>query len=120
MAVQLLQVAAIQMDDAAAFLAPQQKAVVVRRVGAVLVKSALLRGDPVDMARLLQLFQLAVNGGKPHGAARLTQLLRDLAGGQRFAGTLFQAAEDRLVLFGGIRHICGSLVFYKMRIILIS
>jgi hypothetical protein len=119
MAVQLLQVAAIQMDDAAAVLTPQQKAAAVRRVGTVLVKGPFLRGDPVNAARLLQLFQLAVNGGKAHRAARLAQFLRDLVGGEGLPRALFQTLKDCLTLFCRIRHVSQPFNM-KMKLIFIS
>jgi hypothetical protein len=53
----------------------------------------------VDAARLLQLFQLAVNGGKAHGAIHPAQFFRDLVGGKGLTGALFQAGKDRLTLF---------------------
>jgi hypothetical protein len=93
---------AIQVDDAAAVLAPQQETAVDRRVGTILVKGPFLRRDPVNASRLLQLFQLAVNGGKAHGTARPAQFFRDLIGSEGLSGPLFQAAKDRLVLFGRI------------------
>jgi hypothetical protein len=110
MAIQLLQMAAVQMDDAATFLAPQQETAPVRRVGTVLIKSALLRGDPVDAAGLLQLFQLTVNGGKAHGAASPAQLLRHLVGGEGFSRALFQTVENGLMLFCRIGHSAQLLI----------
>ena len=118
MVAQGLQVAAVQVAHPAAALAPQQKtAVGRRRVGAVLVQRALPGLDAVEEPGGLQLFQLAVDGGKAHRTARPAQFLRHFAGGQGVAGPVLQALENGPALFGGIGHMGRS--FFKLRIIFI-
>ena len=99
--VKALEVGAVQVADAAAPAALEQKAVPVAAVivAAELVKGPLLGVDLVDPSCGLQLFQLAVNGGKAHRAALPPQVLRQVGGSQGLVPPGLQAAENGLLLF---------------------
>ena len=104
--IQPLQMVAVQMLDVAAALAAQQETagMLLVLMGAVLVHRAVRGSHLVDAARLFQLFQLAVDGGKAHGIAAAAQLLRQVVGGEGLCGALLQAVQHRLLLFGTICH----------------
>jgi hypothetical protein len=102
---QFFHVSAVQMDDSAAGLAPEQEAgMPALRMGTILEQGALLGADPMDPAGGLQLFQLTVDGGKTYRMAGLPQVGGQIRGGQGLFGPLLQTVENGLLLFGGIYH----------------
>ena len=101
---QALQMIAVQMGDVAAAAAAQQDAARFLLMGAVLIHRAFAGADFVDAACLFQLFQLAVNGGKTHGAAAAAQLLCQIVGGESVFPARLQTVQHGLLLFGTICH----------------
>ena len=73
-------------------------------VAAQVEKGALRRVDLVHLPGERELFQLAVNGGKAYGTAFLAQGLGKVRRRQGLSLPLLQAAQHRLLLFGGIGH----------------
>ena len=101
--VQGLKMGAVHMADPAAAAALEQHAVpVAAGVAAQVEKGALRRVDLMHLPGEREFFQLAVNGGQPHGAALLAQSLGKVRRRQRLPLPLLQTPQHRLLLFGGI------------------
>jgi hypothetical protein len=96
---------AVQMGDSAAgFTAEKEAGVAFFGMGAILEQGTVLRVDSVNPSGSLQLFQLAIDGGKANGMACLTQVGSQIGGSQRLFGTLLQTMQDGLLLFCGVYH----------------
>ena len=71
-------------------------------MGADLIKCAVLRADLMNLAGLLQLFQLAVYRGQPHGISAQPQLFGQSRCADGLFAALLQTLQHGLLLFGTI------------------
>ena len=97
MFIERVKMLAVQVDHMTAPLTAEQKALPALGgpMGTDLIKSAVLRTDLMNLAGLLQLFQLAVYRGQPHGISAQPQLF----GQSRCADGLFTAVRLAVVWY---------------------